>query len=73
MEELNEAIVQTRTRVAPSTRVFNQGAKSRREAVAKTEKLLQAARGEQQLAMGSSSRLDSSPSSPRQWPSKSVS
>jgi len=48
MEELNEAIVQTRTRVHTFDKGgFDQGAKAGRDAVAKTETLLQAARGEQ--------------------------
>ncbi len=48
LDELNEDIVQTRARVHTFDRGgFDQGAKAGREAVAKTEKLLQAARDEQ--------------------------
>jgi hypothetical protein len=48
LEEVNEAIVQTRSRVHTFDRGgFDQGAKAGREAAAKTEKLLEAARAEQ--------------------------
>jgi predicted CXXCH cytochrome family protein len=50
LEELNEAMVQTRTRVHTFDRGgFDQGAKAGREAVAKTEKLIQAAQAEQRF------------------------
>jgi hypothetical protein len=48
LEELDEALVQTRTRVHTFDRGgFDQGAKAAREAVAKTDKLVEAARAEQ--------------------------
>jgi hypothetical protein len=48
IEELNEAIVQTRSRVHTFDRGgFDQGAKLGRDAVAKSEALVQAARNEQ--------------------------
>jgi len=50
VEELNEAIVQTRARVHTFDRGgFDVGAKAGREAVAKTDTLLQAARAEQRF------------------------